>query len=270
MHRFEFLTNLDTDLKTVLMNQFRDLWTHSSTAIEGNTLSLGDTAFVLSEGLTVAGKPLKDHQEVVGHARAIDILYDLAISDKPMTKEMLFDLHKTIQTEIVLDVYRPTGDWKKEPNSTSVVLDGKHVVFDYSAVRDIPCLMETWLEHFRKMCAQKHASRQEAVLAYAKAHISFALVHPFADGNGRMARLVSNIPVLKSGLPPIIIPTEKRQKYIDLLARHHLFAGQIKPGKSFEFDSKSFEAFVDFCSMSWECTWELISKVWETQNQRNK
>jgi Fic family protein len=71
------LENLDKDLQHALLTQLRNLWTHTSTAIEGNTLTLGETAFVLSEGLTVSGKPLKDHEEVVGHARAIDLVYGL-------------------------------------------------------------------------------------------------------------------------------------------------------------------------------------------------
>ena len=74
---FDFLQNLDNDIRDALLIQLRNLWTHTSTAIEGNTLTLGETAFVLEEGLTISGKPLKDHEEVVGHARAIDLIYDL-------------------------------------------------------------------------------------------------------------------------------------------------------------------------------------------------
>ena len=68
----EFLKNLDSDLKSALKAQLRDLWTHTSTAIEGNTLTLGETKFVIEEGLTVSGKPLKDHHEVVGHVDLVD------------------------------------------------------------------------------------------------------------------------------------------------------------------------------------------------------
>lgn len=71
---FKFLSDLDKDLQKVLLIQLRNLWTHTSTAIEGNTLTLGETAFVLEEGLTISGKPLKDHQEVVGQIRAGDEL----------------------------------------------------------------------------------------------------------------------------------------------------------------------------------------------------
>ena len=72
-----FLENLDKDLQKALMIHLRNLWTHTSTGIEGNSLTLGETAFLLEEGLTISGKPLKDHEEVVGHARAIDLIYGL-------------------------------------------------------------------------------------------------------------------------------------------------------------------------------------------------
>ena len=65
-----FLRDLDADLKAGLQEPLRVLWTHHSTALEGNTLTLGNTFFVLSEGVTIGGKPLKDHLEGVGHARA--------------------------------------------------------------------------------------------------------------------------------------------------------------------------------------------------------
>jgi len=68
---FNFLKILDNDIRDALLVQLRNLWTHTSTAIEGNTLTLGETAFVLEEGLTISGKPLKDHEEVVGHAKAV-------------------------------------------------------------------------------------------------------------------------------------------------------------------------------------------------------
>lgn len=106
---FDFLKKLDNDIRDVLLAQLRNLWTHTSTAIEGNTLTLGETAFGLEEGLTISGKPLKDHEEVVGHARAIDLVYDLIRSKSDLTENDLFDLHKAIQTERIIDVYKPVG-----------------------------------------------------------------------------------------------------------------------------------------------------------------
>jgi Fic family protein len=66
--RLKPLAGLDPDIQRSLLAQVRDLWTHGSAALEGNTLTLGETKFVIEEGLMVSGKPLKDHEEVVGHA----------------------------------------------------------------------------------------------------------------------------------------------------------------------------------------------------------
>lgn len=85
-----FLNGLDQDLQKALLTQLRNLWTHTSTAIEGNTLTLGETAFVLEEGLTISGKLLKDHEEVVGHARASDVVYAFVESGSDLTEKDLF------------------------------------------------------------------------------------------------------------------------------------------------------------------------------------
>jgi len=69
-----FLNEFDPDLKETLLEKLRDLWTHGSTGLEGNTLMLGETHAVLSQGLTISGKPLSHHLEVVGHTRAIDLV----------------------------------------------------------------------------------------------------------------------------------------------------------------------------------------------------
>jgi len=119
----KYLEGLDNDVKQNLLAQLRNLWTHTSTAIEGNTLTLGETAFVIEEGLTVSGKPLKDHEEVVGHAKAIDLIYELVQQSKEIVEQGLFKLHKAIQTERIADIYKPVGAWKVEPNGTVAVTE---------------------------------------------------------------------------------------------------------------------------------------------------
>jgi len=145
-----FFANLDPDVRAILLAQICNLWTHTSTAIEGNTLTLGDTAFLLEEGLTVGGKPLKDHQEVVGHARAIDLLYDLLERGGDagaVTEEDLFILHRAVQTEVVLDIYQPVGQWKNEQNFTSFVgTDNRQHWREYPRPANAPQLMQEWLE----------------------------------------------------------------------------------------------------------------------------
>ncbi len=88
----------------MLLAQIRNLWTHASTAIEGNTLTLGDTAFVLEEGLTIAGKPLRDHQEIYGHAKGIEVIYRLLKVDR-LREADIFALHRVVLTDAIIDIY---------------------------------------------------------------------------------------------------------------------------------------------------------------------
>jgi Fic family protein len=222
---FQFLAKLSPSKKIALINQLRDLWTHTSTAVEGNTLTLGDTHFVLEEGLTISGKSIKDHQEVIGHAKAIDILYQNL--NKPITERSIFNLHKAVQIENVTDIFKPNGIWKIEPNGTYVVTkDNEQVYIEYALPSDVPHLMREII------MALNTASEYGIIMGnahkiYTKLHAAIAHTHPFWDGNGRIARLLANIPLLRAGLPPIVIPNEERKTYIQLLAEYQLATGQI-------------------------------------------
>ncbi|MBC2711075.1 MAG: Fic family protein [Desulfosarcina sp.] len=266
-----FLNGLDKDLRKALLIQLRNLWTHTSTAIEGNTLTLGETAFVLQEGLTISGKPLKDHEEVVGHARAIDLIYDCLQEGREFTKADLFALHKAVQTEVVVDVYKPVGGWKKEPNSTAGVIDGKQVIFEYGRPADIHRLMENWFELYRELGQDiKPGDTQQALTAYVQLHISFVRIHPFWDGNGRLARLVANIPVLKAGLPPIIIPREQRKAYIDALSAYYFAVGQIRAGDELLSEPDKLQPFATFCRQAWQASMALVDEARKKQQARQE
>jgi Fic family protein len=263
--------HLDHDLAKTLMTQLRDLWTHSSTAIEGNTLTLGETAFVLREGLTISGKPLKDHQEVVGHARAIDLIYDLVQNNTPLTESELFALHRAVQIDQVIDIYKPVGGWKKEPNSTVGVINEKQVVFDFASPKDVPMLMKSWFELYQDLdLALIPEDKNPALMAYVKLHASFVHVHPFFDGNGRLARLIANLPVIKSGLPPIIIPQQHRRQYIDTLAEYHFKTGRIKAGDELLPDMEALDPFIAFCEQAWEESLQVVENVRQKQRDRDK
>jgi Fic family protein len=265
----DFLKDLDGDLKKALLVQLRNLWTHTSMAIEGNTLTLGETAFVLEEGLTISGKPLKDHQEVVGHARAIDLVYAFLEQGRQFGEPDLFALHKAVQTEVVVDVYKPVGGWKREPNSTVGVVDGRQVIFEYARPADVPLLMADWFRLFDELFRNiAPGDRQTALSAYVRLHIAFVRIHPFFDGNGRLARLVANIPVLKAGLPPIIIPREERKAYIDALSAYHHAVGQIRAGGMLLPDAGDLEGFRDFCQKAWRASMALVDEVRRKQQAR--
>lgn len=266
----KFLKNLDEDIRKSLVAQIRNLWTHSSTAIEGNTLTLGETAFVIEEGLTVSGKPLKDHQEVVGHARAIDLIYGMLEKNTPITEEDLFDLHRSIQTAIIIDIYKPIGGWKKEPNGTTMVQGDKQIFFEYSNPLDVPVLMKQWLKLLNKTLSTSELNPEDAANAYADLHISFVHIHPFFDGNGRMARLISNLPVLKSGYPPILIPKTKRKDYIPLLSDYELATGPLSPKDPLIHMKHELFQFRSFCASVWAETHHLVQEARNHQVTRSQ
>lgn len=97
---------------------------------------------------------------------------------------------------------------------------------EYASPEDVPVLIARWLHFFN----EQQVTRENAPSIYTRLHIHFIHIHPFADGNGRLARLVSNLPLLRAGLPPIIIPKEWSQEYIALLAEHQRERGTLVSG----------------------------------------
>ncbi len=260
-----FLDDFDPDLRRSLMVAIRNVWTHTSTAIEGNTLTLGESAFVLEQGLTISGKPLKDHQEVVGHARALDLLLDLARSDRPLDVATLFELHRAVQTAVALDAQCPIGGWKNSPNGTQTVdAEGRIRFIEYAVPADVPALMESWLESMTAALDGNDASTAR----YADLHLAFVRVHPFCDGNGRMARLLANLPRLRAGRPPIVIAMERRAEYLRLLASYDLAVGPAKGGIPLLPEKGDPEPFRAFCAACVEVVDGLVAEAKKTQAGR--
>lgn len=251
----------NSSLRAELLRAIRNHWTHDSTALEGNTLTLGDTDFVLTEGLTVSGKPLSHHQEVYGHAKAIDLVYGLI--DKPeLTVDDLFMLHKAVLTEFIVDIYCPVGSWKNEPNTVSYVQDGRVVNHAYPYPEVVPVLMDQWLMAANQW-ADKIDSPEAAIASYADLHAKFVAVHPFYDGNGRMARLLANVPLLKNGYPPINIPVEDRHQYLDALVAVTGPCGDVRLQSELNkiVDAAAIGRFGVLCKAWWSPILELVESA---------
>lgn len=265
-----FIKPLDTDLRNALREALIAHWTHHSTALEGNTLTLGDTMFVLQEGLTVAGKPIKDHQEVVGHARAIDLLQELLEQHRTVTEDGLFALHKAVQVEKVVDIYAPIGAWKNEINGRNFVNPdtGRMMYRPYAAPKAVPQLMAEWLAKLNRFIEGPPLDLEKAPAVYAELHVDFVTIHPFADGNGRLARLLSNLPLLRSGLPPIVIPREQRKAYLDiLLSVQQAFNQQDVP--YYQLPNTDIADFNRFCRDCYAGTHDLVQEFLDMQSKRD-
>ena len=222
---FKFLQDKTPVQREQILKSLRDLWTHHSTAIEGNTLTLGDTHFLLEEGLTVSGKSIREHQEVIGHASAIALIYRMLSA--AVTENTLFELHRAVQAEVIHDVYKPVGAWKVEPNGTYTIdSNNESVYLEYAHPRDVPALMAGVIQRLNTPEARQLAC-DDAPRWYSTIHAAVVHIHPFWDGNGRIARLIANLPLLQSGLPPVVIPKEHRREYIQLLAEYELNCGTL-------------------------------------------
>lgn len=258
-----FLDGLNEGLQLSLKHALRDLWCHTSTALEGNSLTLGDTQFILNEGLTVSGKPLKDHNEIHGHARAIEQVYAMLNKDGIDAQDILL-LHKAIITEEVADIYKPIGAWKAEANYTNHVDQaGKPAIREYPSPRRVPELMAQWIAHCN-LASAKTDNMDDAARAYADLHLAFVTIHPFYDGNGRMARLLANLPVLKAGFPPIVVPSEDRKRYLETLSTWQESIPNLAGLADLSL-LPAAPAFADLCKGYWAATLALLESARQLQ-----
>ncbi|MBI1867630.1 MAG: Fic family protein [Methylocystis sp.] len=179
--------------------------TYSSNAIEGNTLTLRETAEVIEHGVTVGGKSLRDHLEAVDHYDALLWMRELAATTTPVDDNVVCELHRRIVARSQPEI---AGIYSRNPRRIA----GSPVVFPNPA--KIPQLMEdfgAWL----KTAPTTPASAFEA-------HFRLTAIHPFGDGNGRTARLLMNLLLIRGGYPPVAVRPEDRKAYLDSLERASL------------------------------------------------
>ncbi|MFB9980990.1 Fic family protein [Mesorhizobium kowhaii] len=177
--------------------------TYTSNAIEGNTLTAGETALVLEKGITISGKPLKDHLEAIDHARALNWVLEIASqSDTPIVEADIRNLHHLVVANSKPEIAGRYADSARYVN-TDV---GVH---NFPTPTEVPALMETF-------CHWLGAARQTPQTAF-EAHRRLVGIHPFNDGNGRTARLLMNLVLARAGYPPVAIRPEDRPAYIAAL-----------------------------------------------------
>ena len=198
-----------------LREQFELEMTYNSNAIEGNSLTLKETFLVISEGITIKGKPLKDHLEAKNHTEALSFVFDLINKDKRHT----FSEHlvRTLHQLIVLDTEK---EWAGKYRTSNVLITGT----DHKPPEaiQVTALMEDLIDWLRKEKTKLHPVELSALLHHRMVHI-----HPFFDGNGRTARLAMNVFLLQNGYPLVIILKNDRKKYYRVLALAD--KGEYKP-----------------------------------------
>jgi Fic family protein len=202
-----------------LSEYFTVEWTYTSNAIEGNSLTRAETLSVLKDGITIGGKPLKDHLEAINHKKAIEHINEIFTKVEPITQKDIKYLHSIVLRDIN-DKY--AGRYR----DVQVVITGtKHVP---PSPAKVPGLMQD----FSRWLVERQESMDLHVVEFAAlAHYKFVHIHPFVDGNGRTARLLMNLILMKYGYPIAVVDCEREPRMLYYNAIKQADEGDAEPFK---------------------------------------
>lgn len=203
-------------LRGKALEQLREYYriglTWTSNALEGNSLTESETKVVLEDGITIGGKPLRDHYEAVGHAEAFSLLHRMA-NREDIAEADILKLHLIFYYRIDP---KNAGRYRREP----AIITGATV--ELPAPSRIKGLMGEFAEQIPELRARLHPVEFAALL-----HIRLVTIHPFSDGNGRTARLLMNLALMQAGYPVTLIPPVLRGEYLAALQASN--AGDNQP-----------------------------------------
>jgi len=178
-----------------LQDEFLVEFTYNSNAIEGNTLTLQETALAL-EGVTIDKKPLKDHLEAVGHRDAFLYVVSLVSEKVPISERIIREIHSLV----LMDRPEDKGVYRRIPVK---IMGAYHEPPQ-------PYLVPVQME---RLVADLSRDNRHTIETAALFHLDFEGIHPFIDGNGRTGRLILNLMLMQAGYPPIDVKFADRRKY---------------------------------------------------------
>lgn len=205
------------ELENKIFQKLKLDWNYNSNAIEGNQLSYGETVAFLNFGLTAKGKPFKDHLDIKGHNEAISFMLQLIKEERPLSESDIKDLHKIILVEpyfsktispqgVAFEKEIKIGQYKTSPNHVKTVSGDIHY---YTNPEEVAFEMNKLLEWYR----EAEEENLHPVVMSTIFHHKFTSIHPFDDGNGRLARILSNFILLKHKYPVIVIKNRDKVQY---------------------------------------------------------
>jgi Fic family protein len=208
-----------------VLQKFRLEWNYNSNAIEGNSLTLGETRSLLLHGLTAEGKPLRDHLDIRGHDEAVRGLEEIVHDDRPLTEQFIREMHQVLLGE---EHYKPAytatgqttrqrivpGQYKSSINNVTTAIGE---TFYFASPEETPARMNDLIIWYRQ---EAEAPILHPVALAAEFHHRFVSIHPFDDGNGRMSRLLMNLILMRHGYPITVIKADEttRNRYLAALA----------------------------------------------------
>lgn len=235
---------LAAEYERQLWKRLRLEWDYNSNHLEGNTLTYSETLLLLVHGQTRGEHLIREYEEMQGHDVAIEHIRTLAGEENPLTEGDLRDLNKLLLKEGYWRLAEtPAGEqtrrwiapgcYKKTPNHV-LTRDGE--LFAFATPEETPAQMAAFVFWLRE---ELSAPRERGLLEFlARLHHRFILIHPFDDGNGRLVRLLVNYVLLKFALPPLVIKTKERARY--LAALRMADGGELEPLTTFLAEALSW------------------------------
>ena len=231
-NELDLLRPLSKEQEGMIMQKFRLDWNYHSNHLEGNSLTYGETKALILFGLTAQGKPLKDHFEMTGHDEAVKWIEDIVKQERPLTENFIRELHTLLLKETsekkaktpegIITTRRITvGQYKNVPNHVETQTGE---IFYFATPEETPAKMGDLMAWYQEKQAQDDV---EPILLAAEFHYNFIRIHPFDDGNGRTARLIMNFILMRFGYPPVIIKTDDKENYFNVLQLAD--AGNLEP-----------------------------------------
>ncbi len=216
------LRPLNAEAEARIMQKFRLDWNYHSNNLEGNSLTYGETKALILFGITAQGKPLKDHFEITGHNEAINWILEIVKGETVLTESFIRQLHTLLlkessYKEALTAEGKPTrrkievGKYKSQPNHVRTITGE---TFYFATPEETPAKMHDLIEWFRK---EKENPDVNPIALATIFHHNFVKIHPFDDGNGRVARILMNFILMQFGYPPAIIKTEDKENYYAVL-----------------------------------------------------
>ncbi|MBF9018945.1 MULTISPECIES: Fic family protein [unclassified Oceanispirochaeta] len=204
---------LNASIVRKLHEQFALEWTYNSNAIEGNTLSLQETEIVLNSGITIGGKTVNEHLEAINHKEGIFLIEKIIKNHQELSEFTIKEIHRVILKGID-DL--EAGCYRR----TNVRIVGARMIPPQTVkLNKLMAELLTWYyENLTVLPIPELA---------AQFHYRFVCIHPFIDGNGRVARLLMNLILMRNGFPPTVILKVDRKKYYRVLNEGNL--GNLNP-----------------------------------------
>jgi len=222
-----------TKLKERINQKFMLDFNYNSNHIEGNTLTYGQTELLLLFGKVMGDATMRDLEEMKAHAVGLKMVIEEAVSgETPLTEAFIRQVHKILLREdyevhrqlpngVVSTYTVHAGTYKTRPNSV-ITRTGER--FEYASPEETPALMTDLLTWYNK---ENEAGKLNPVELASLFHYRYIRIHPFEDGNGRIARLMVNFILARHGYPMVVVPSKDKTRYLTALNKCDIVVGQL-------------------------------------------